>query len=603
MGNIDFSKVEILDGFWASRQKINKEKSLPAIQKSYVETKRFDATKCTYRKWKFWQKPPHIFYDSDCAKFIEAWSYHLLKERNAEIETFIDGLINNIAKNQRADGYYNAHFLVTRKDKVFTYRSEHELYCLGHLIEAAIAYYNATGKRKLLDVVEKYCGYVEERFLIKKDAGFTCPGHPEIELALIKLYELTANEKYLNLAKYFIYVRGTAEGDRGLNKAAQYNPWCDGYYAQDFVPLIEQRTAEGHSVRACYLYSGATDVARILKDEELFNALKAIFENIVDRRMYVTGGIGAKALTEAFDADFVLPNDLAYTESCAAIALIMFSQRMGNIERNARYSDLIEKVLYNGFLSGVSLDGEKFFYENPLEIDLEKRASSTARYPISTRQKDFSCSCCPPNIARLISSIGSYIYAVDESAVYVEQFIASRASFKAFGNDVSVSLDCCFPKKNTLKIKVSGAKGKTLKVRNPSWADVVIGDAFIVEDKGYLAFSIEKDEQEIELSFISQPEVVKADERVKSNIGTAYVTYKGIVYCAEAKDNGSIVAYSFLKGDKRKIEQEWKEEYQAYILNVPAIKNGEESYLKMVPYFAFANRGESDMYVYINYQE
>ncbi len=601
MKYVDFANVDIHDEFWSYRQKVNREVSLRAIRKSYVETGRFDATKCAYRKWKLWLKPPHVFYDSDCAKFIEAWSYHLKKERDGEVEAFIDGLIDNIAKNQRQDGYYNAHFLVTRKDKVFSYRSEHELYCLGHLIEAAVAYANATGKTKLLEVCKRYVDYVEERFLFKKDTAFTCPGHPEIELALIKLYEHTREEKYLNLARYFIYVRGTEEGDKGLNKKEQYNPWCDGYYAQDFVPLKEQRTAEGHSVRACYLYSGATDVARIEGDDELLNALKVIYENIVDRRMYVTGGIGAKALTEAFDEDFVLPNDLAYTESCAAIALMMFAWRLRLLHDESRYSELIERVLYNGFLSGVSLDGTKFFYENPLEIDLNKRACSKERFPVSTRQKDFSCSCCPPNIARMISQLGSIVYTYDEESLTVEQFISSKASVTIGESNVKISLGCNIIENGTLSIEIQGLKGKTLRVRKPKWADGLTVEKECVERNGYLEFRVVTELERLTLTFRAKPRIVPADERVESNRGTAYVVYKNVVYCAEAVDNGALTDYAFKEGDGRVIEEEWSDLYHANLLKVPAVKNGTEVYLTMIPYFAFANRGESDMYVYIKY--
>lgn len=601
MGNIDFSKIELKEGFWSERQKLNREVSLPAIRASYVKTKRFDAARCAYRKWKFWLKPPHIFYDSDIAKFIEAWSYHLAKKREPEIENFIDNIIDNIAKNQRADGYYNAHFLVTRKDKVFTYRSEHELYCLGHLIEAAVAYDNATGKNKLLGIVERYADYVEERFIIRKDTAFTCPGHPEIELALIRLYKHTGKKKYLEMAKYFIYVRGTEEGDKGLNKAENAgNPWCDGYYAQDFLPLREQRTAEGHSVRACYLYSGAADVALIEKDEELICALKAIYENIVDRRMYVTGGIGAKALTEAFDKDFILPNDLAYTESCAAISLIMFARRLQEIERKAHYADLIERVLYNGFLSGVSLSGDKFFYENPLEIDFEKRHSNKARYPVATRQKDFSCSCCPPNIARLISSVGSLIYATSDDSVYIDQYIASTASFEIGENKIDITLDTNYPKSGSLKLKVNGGKDKLIKVRAPEWAESLAASEKYDLIDGYLTFKLKEDEVTLNVNFGVKARIISADPRVESNRGTAYVKYGAFIYCAEAVDNGTITSYSIDPRDEDGIEREWKGEYNAYALTVPAYKEGVKTVLKMIPYFTFANRGESDMYVYIN---
>ncbi|MBQ8177719.1 MAG: glycoside hydrolase family 127 protein [Clostridia bacterium] len=599
MANVDFSLVELKEGFWKDRQTITRNVSLPAIKAEYVKKKRFDATKCGYKSWQFWRKPPHIFYDSDVAKYVEAWAYLLQKERDENAEKFIDGLIDNIAKNQRADGYYNAHFLVTRKNSVFKHRTDHELYCLGHLIEAAIAYANATGKDKLIGVVERYCDYVEKRFIIDKDTAFTCPGHPEIELALVKLYKHTGKRKYLEMAKYFIYVRGTDEGDKGLNKSLnRLNPWLDGYYGQDFLPLKEQRTAEGHSVRACYLYAGATDVARIEKDDELLYAMECIYENIVDRRMYVTGGIGAKALTEAFDKDFILPNDKAYTESCAAISLILFARRLQESKRKVCYADLIERVLYNGFLSGISLSGDKFFYENPLEIDFAKRKLSVARYPVATRQKDFSCSCCPPNIARTIASVGSYVYATDGKDIYVDQFIASSGTFNVGEKQVKITLDTQFPQNGSLNLSLSGGKGTCLKVRKPEWAEAVTATKTYVESSGYLAFEVDEDGYEASVEFSVEPKVIGADERVETNKGTCYVKYGPLIYCAEAVDNGNITDYTL--STESKIEKVWSDEYNAYCLNVSAENQGERAMLKMIPYFAFANRGESDMYVYIN---
>lgn len=601
MTSVDFSQVELDGGFWKDRQKINKEVTLPAIKKSYVETKRFDATRCAYKPWKFWLKPPHVFYDSDCAKFIEACSYNLQKERDEKLERFIDGLIENVGKNQRADGYYNAHFLVTRKKDVFKHRSEHELYCLGHLIESAIAYHNATQKDKLLSIVEKYCDYVYDRFIVKKDTHFSCPGHPEIELALVKLYKHTGKKKYYEMAKYFIYVRGTEEGDKGLNKEANSdNPWRNGYYAQDFLPLNQQRTAEGHSVRACYLYSGATDVAVMEEDEELLGALKAIYENIVERRMYVTGGIGAKAQTEAFDGDFILPNDLAYTESCASISLIMFARRLQERFNKAHYGDLIERVLYNGFLSGVSLSGDKFFYENPLEIDFKKRENSTARYPVAERQKDFSCSCCPPNVARLIASVGSYVYRVNNNVVYVDQFIASQANVTIGDKQAKVTLGTQFPKNGSLNISVSGIDEVKICVRYPEWAKGVSANKSYEIVDGYLLFNAHGEER-VELEFSIEPKVIKADERVLSNKGTAYVKYGPFIYAMESVDNGDLDNILINKESEKSISKSWSEEFGAYVLELPCKKNGVESSLKMIPYFAFANRGKSDMYVYVKY--
>ncbi|MBO5776561.1 MAG: glycoside hydrolase family 127 protein [Clostridia bacterium] len=601
MANVDFSKVNVEGGFWGERQVLNLDKTLPAIKASYLKTGRFDALKCNYRKWKFWRKAPHIFFDSDVAKFIEACAYHLQKERNVEMEAFIDyELIDNIAKNQRKDGYYNSHFLVKRKNKVFTYRSEHELYCLGHLIEAAIAYHNATGKDRLLNVCKKYCDYVEKRFLIDKDTAFTCPGHPEIELALVKLYRHTGDKKYLEMAKYFIYVRGTEEGDKGLNKKAQYNPWCDGYYAQDFVPIKEQRTAEGHAVRACYLYSGAADIALEERDDELHDALKAIYQNITDRRMYITGGIGAKAQTEAFDNDFILPNDKAFTESCAAISLIMFARRLQELERKACYADLIERVLYNGFLSSTSLSGDRFFYENPLEIDFSKRKKDSGRYPIAERQKDFECSCCPPNIARQVASVGGLVYATEGDALYVDQYVASTAEVDMLNKTVGISLVTDFPKSGSLNIKITNGTGVLLKVRIPAWATSIKVGARYSELNDYIAIDVNADEYDVDILFGMEVKVKDADPRVITNQGTAYVEYGPFVYCAEACDNGKLTEYTLNSLSEKAALIEWAKEYNAYKVSLPAVRGEDKAILNMIPYYCFNNRGANDMYVYFN---
>ena len=614
MVQIDFSKVEILDGFWKDRQRINREVTLPAIKESYLQTKRFEATRCAYRKWKFWTKPPHVFFDSDVAKFIEAWSYHLSKQRDEEIESFIDGLIDNIASNQRDDGYYNAHFLVARKKDVFKHRSEHELYCLGHLIEGAIAYHNATGKNKLLGVVERYADYVEERFLKKKDTHFSCPGHPEIELALIKLYKHTGKKKYFEMAKYFIYVRGAKEGDKGLNKNPKSdNPWHNGEYAQDFLPLKEQRTAEGHSVRACYLYSGATDVAVIEKDVELIEALKAIYNNMVERKTYVTGGIGAKAWTEGFDKDFVLPNDKAYTESCAAIALIMFARRLQEYEKQAHYGDLIERVLYNGFLSGVSLNGDRFFYENPLEIDHAKRAMNVARYPVAERQKDFACSCCPPNFARFIESFGDFLYTKDDDTIYIHHYAKSSASF----DGIKIKQTTDYPLKGKVKIAISGkCENKKIALRIPGWCQKynITVDKQSIKSKatdGFIYIKCEGKKLSIELDLEMKAVLNEANPLIDQNFGRIAVSYGPFIYCLEDIDTDyKISEISLSKNLNETIK--YVEFFKANIMEVDAFvtENFEGLYrplkntkkpirLILVPYYTFASRGEADMAVWL----
>lgn len=308
---------------------------------------------------------PHIFWESDVTKWIEGAAYFRQKERDAELEARIDALVEDMYHSQEKNGYLNEYFTVVEPEARFTRRTDHELYCAGHLIEGAIAYAEATGKTRLLEVAEKYVALIDRVFRVEHSAAFDTPGHEEIELALVRLYRYAGKKEYLTLASYFIETRGRSTRDTCYEFADQKN-------MQSHLPVREQKTAEGHSVRALYLYSAMADIAMETKDQELLDACKTLFENITQKRMYITGGIGSTNRGESFTFDYDLPEYTAYSETCASIALAMFCRRMWMLDPDARYADCAERAIYNTVLSGVSLSGDRFFYENPLAADPER---------------------------------------------------------------------------------------------------------------------------------------------------------------------------------------------------------------------------------------
>ena len=362
---VPFFEVSLKDGFWRDRYLLNKDVSISAVKARFGESARFDALRFNYLKN---GKPLHIFYDSDAAKWIEAVAYLLRTHREelAEEETFIDELVDCMGKAQREDGYLNSYFQQIEPQNVYAGRNNHEVYCAGHLIEAAIAYDQATGKDQFLQIMEKNCECIERAFFTEKTAKFQTPGHEEIELALFKLWAHTGKEKYRRMAEAFLSLRGANDKDEyiyGENSARG---------AQDNVPVYELNEANGHAVRAMYLYCAVADMAKANGDERLKKALDCVWSDVTERKLYITGGIGSTQITESFTVPYDLPNLTAYSESCGAIAFCLFAMRMRQMEKNAKYGALIERELYNNLLSSTSLDGKAFFYTNPLEIALEE---------------------------------------------------------------------------------------------------------------------------------------------------------------------------------------------------------------------------------------
>ena len=608
MKQISFRNTNITGGFWKSRQEAVSKVSVYNILKRFTETGRFDAMDC---KWKEGEpNEPHIFWDSDIAKWIESVAYIIEKEPHPDLEKIVDEVADKMEQNRMEDGYFNCCYIVKKPDERWTDRTDHELYCAGHLTEAAVAYYKATGKRKLLDVMEKYLDYIYDVFVTEKSASFITPGHEEIELALIKLYDLTGNEKYLDMCRFFI-------DNRGASDEQEYNGVAHKY-SQSHLPVREQTTAEGHSVRAAYLYSGMADLAKKTGDKELFKAAETIFDDIVNRKMYITGGIGSTARGEAFTIPYDLPNLTAYSESCAALALAWFAGRMTLLDMDSKYADTVERVLYNNGLSSISLDGKSFFYVNPLEIRTELLERNTSQcdthenLPITQRKEVFDCSCCPPNITRFIASVADFLYTADENTVYVHQYMNSETKTDEF----SVSQKTGYP--NDGRIEITSENINRIALRIPSWCRnytaTLNGKTADVEMiKGYAYIDLDGKENKIVLDFDIQPFVVYPSSNVRDCIGRAAVQRGPVVYCAEGVDNDFSVM-TFRLSAEPDFKTEYSEQFGAYMIKangtVPVISEKLYSFepekrvnaeIQLIPYYAFANRGETDMEVYLLY--
>ncbi|MBE7053852.1 MAG: glycoside hydrolase family 127 protein [Ruminococcaceae bacterium] len=603
-----FDNVTIEGGFIKEKQNLNIETTIWAVYNRFKETGRFDALKCLWKEGCEDIPKPHFFWDSDVAKWIEAASYVISKNPSKELEDIIEQAIDDIEKNQWEDGYISSYYTVVKDEQRLTNRDRHELYCIGHFIEAAIAYYYATGKDRLLKIMEKCVDFVYKVFFEEHSAAFDTPGHEEIEIALLRLYECTNNKKYFELAKYFLLTRGKSEKD------IHHRPDLEMKYFQSDKDVYNLETAKGHAVRASYLYTAMAHYAKLSGDEKMLESCRTLFNDIVNKKMYITGGTGSISRTEAFTYDYDLPNEVAYAETCAAIALMFFSQKMLHVENKSVYADIVEKCFYNGMLSGISVDGEHFFYVNPLEIRLLNRTRSdnikdeskrSERYPITQRVKVFNCSCCPPNVNRVLASFEQYIYHKNEDVFFVDQYVKSTYD----DGKIKVITDTLYPVTGDVKIKCEGVK--KLAVRIPAWCDnFALNASYEIKD-GY-AFIENPDE--IELCFELKPKLVSANPSVFAVSNKVALMLGPVVYCSERIDN--IVDNCKLYIDKNiKAEIEYSDEF---MLNTVTVKGYErkssdalyenfneeftETKIKLIPYSVFANRGESDMAVWLNYR-
>ena len=560
-----------------------------------------------------------VFQDSDAAKWIEAAAFALENFPDKELENQVDGLIDIIALAQDKDGYLNTRFTISDKDKRWTNLLEaHELYCAGHMMEAACAYYEATGKDKLLKVMLKNVDCIYDRFVTQNSPGF--PGHPEAELALIKLYRATGEKKCLELAEKFINERGT-DPDY-YKKEAEKRDWTvwgnngtDNAYQQSDRPLRELSVATGHAGRAVYLYTGMAELAAETGDKELLAACGRLWENITEKQMYVTGGIGSTVIGEAFSVDYDLPSDTAYAETCAAVGLIFFGRAMLKNDIDGRYGDICERAFYNGVLAGMALDGKSFFYVNPLEVipGISGKAQNY-RHDLPQRPKWYACACCPPNVARLVSSFGRYAYGERENTVYCHMFADGNVTFE---NGTEIACETNYPYDFTVTYKVKKGENKVLAVRVPKWSKkykVSLNgkNTEFKTEKGYIYIDVSQGD-EVKLELDGSPRFVYPSAKVHSLTGKVAVMRGPLVYCFESKDNGGDVLSLSLRTDMG-LREERSDELFGGTVTVKACAlrqkdfgglysdekpETEECEAAAVPYYAWGNRGEGQMRVWM----
>ncbi|WP_100407316.1 glycoside hydrolase family 127 protein [Bacillus solitudinis] len=575
-----------------------------------------------------------VFQDSDVAKWLEAVAYSLENKANPELEKLADSVIELIGRAQQSDGYLNTYYTIKEPDKRWTnLRDNHELYCAGHLIEAAVAYYEATGKRQFLEIMSRYADYIGSVFGTEEGKIPGYPGHQEIELALVRLYQTTGKENYLKLSQYFIDQRGTDPNYFRVEaeKRGDTEPfwWNDDLgYHQAHLPVRQQTKAVGHAVRAVYMYTAMADLAAETGDPALIDACETLWNNVTRQQMYITAGIGPSEFGEAFSFDYDLPNDTAYTETCASIGLVFWANRMQRLQKKAEYADVIERALYNGTISGMDLDGKKFFYVNPLEVTPEvAERRHDYRHVKPVRQKWFKCACCPPNIARLVASLNHYIYAQENNELYVHLYIGSNGSFSIDGQAVSIQQTTNYPWDGTVDLTVTPDESKefTIALRIPGWAREafvsVNGEKVnidILNKDGYVYIKrIWQKNDTIQLVLPMAIERIQTNPKVRENAGKIALVRGPIVYCLEEVDNGkdlqllSIPTHASLSttfepnlldgvtvinGEAvRMNEDNWKD-----VLYRPWTDSSSKVTFKAIPYFAWCNREPGEMRVWLN---
>ena len=600
MKNLYFANTEIKSGFWKYYTDLVRNVTVRAVYDRFKETGRFDAFSCSWREGDDESKKPDKYWDSDVAKWIEGVAYLTETRREEELEALVDATVDEIEKNQRADGYFNSYFLTIEPEKIFSDRSCHELYCTGHLIEAAIAYDKATGKDKLLKCMLKNVDYIYRVFVEERSAAFTTPGHEEIEIALIKLYEYTGDKKHLELARFFIDNRGKCENDDMHWPGEGWD-----IYFQSEMPVREMSEARGHAVRAGYLYTAMAMMAKKDSDTELKAACDRLFDNIVNTKMSITGGVGVQKEGETYSYSYNLPNRDVYNETCAAISLAMFAGAMQEIEPNSLYGDIIERVYYNGFISGMSLSGDEFFYTNPLELDIKKYQHKGAYQPISERVKVFGCSCCPPNVVRMLGSLPRYMYTLDGDTVYCNQFADSETKITVGGREATLIQRTKYPYDGHIEFVYHG-EPITLKVRIPDWCVEYKGE----RENGFVIFKL-SDGDTAALDLPMNVHFIEANPKVQDDSGRYAVTRGPIVYCMEGVDNGeNLRDITILDNGNFALEKGSLIPAPVILIDAERRRNTDRLYCiknderipfkaKLIPYFAFANRGESDMIVWM----
>lgn len=542
------TQVTIDDAFWAPKLRINRERTIPHIHRQLVMTGRIDAFRRDWdpspevRARQAWGGTPVMFWDSDVAKWIEAASYSLAASPDPALDELLDELIAQIAARQLPDGYLNTWFItVDPANRWANLRDWHELYCAGHLIEAAVAHFEATGKRTLLDVMRRYADYIGTVFGVEQGKRRGYCGHPEIELALVRLARATGEQRFLDLSRYFVDERGRQPHyydqearARGEDLARYHHRTYE--YNQAHLPVREQPEVVGHAVRAVYLYSAMVDLAMADGDAALRDTCERLWRHLLSTRTYVMGGIGTSRHNEGFTADYDLPNESAYAETCAAIGLVFWARRMLELGLDRRYTDVLELALYNAVLSGVSLDGERFFYENPLASDGRHH-----------RQEWFACPCCPPNLARIFASLGQYVYSQGDDEAVVHLYVGGAAELHVAGRPVTIRQATRYPWDGAVTVTVDVAEPArfALRLRLPGWCRAPratvngeVVDLAAHAEGGYLRLAREwRPGDRVELALPMPVERVYAHPAVKADVGCVALRRGPLVYCLEQADH------------------------------------------------------------------
>jgi uncharacterized protein len=611
---IPFTAVRVEDGFWFPRMETNRVSSVWYDFKKCEETGRIDnfAKAGKLMAGEFRGTP---FDDSDVYKVIEGAAYTLALHPDPKLDKYLDELIVKISAAQEPDGYlYTARtidpkcrldfFGPTRWSKL---EGSHELYNLGHLYEAAVAHFQATGKRSLLAVAQKSANLICKTFGPGPDQLKEPPGHEEIEIGLVKLFRTTGDRKYLEQAKFFCDIRGRAETHK-----------LRGPYQQDHKPIIEQDQAVGHSVRAGYLYCGVADVAALTGNSAYISAIDRLWDNVVSKKIHLTGGIGALPDGEAFGANYDLPNASAYLETCAAIANALWNERMFLLHGDAKYLDVLERVIYNGFLSGVSLTGDRFFYPNPLESDGKGKFNMGA----CERAPWFGCSCCPVNDVRFIPEIASFIYATRGNELFVNLFIGGSAKLDLQGTPVELKMTTRYPREGRVSVAINAAKPTrfTLNLRVPGWArnQPFPSDLYRYDDglnfKLKLAVNAQTVPIELTNGFAQLTRTwnpgdvvslvlpmgvrrVVANPAVAADRGRVALERGPLVYCAEGADNGGKVLDKVLSG-KLHFQSDWRPELLGGVTVIRIVMPQGKDALNLIPYYAWCHRGPNEMRVW-----
>lgn len=615
---VPFTSVKITDAFWGQRIKASREVTIPLAFSKCEETGRYKNFEKAAHPSESNKVEGFTFDDTDVYKTIEGASYSMQTYPDKKLDKYIDSVLTIVKKAQEPDGYLYTFRTMNPKhthEWAGTKRWEkeedlsHELYNLGHMVEGAIAHYQATGKRNFLDIAIKFADCAVREVGDKPGQTMVVPGHQIAEMAMSKLYVLTGNVKYLNFAKLLLDKRGFTD--------------TKNEYAQTHKPVLEQDEAVGHAVRAAYMYSGMADVAALTGDKGYVNAIDHIWENIVNKKLYLTGGIGATGHGEAFGKNYELPNMSAYCETCAAIGNVYLNHRLFLLHGEAKYYDVLERTLYNGLISGVSLDGGSFFYPNPLE--------SIGQHQ---RQAWFGCACCPSNICRFIPSVPGYIYAVHDNDLYVNLYMANQSDLKVNGKAVALKQTTNYPWSGDVNMEVSpkGKQNFTLKIRLPGWVqgNVVPGNLYSYNDKKTLGYTVKvngtivtskiekgyfsinrvwKKGDKVEVHFDMETRTVKANSAVESDYGKIAIERGPIVYCAEWPDNDFNI-FSIILNKKPVFKVETKKDLlygintiqtdaQSLTYDLQGKLETKEIKLNLIPYYAWSHRGSGDMAVWL----